>query len=363
MKRHYNIPVFLPHAACPFRCVFCDQHLITARQTLPTPQEAADIIHRNLTTIPPDAEVEIAFFGGSFTALPLTEQEAYLAAARPFLAGGRVKSLRISTRPDCLSEEIFALLRRYDVRVIELGIQSFDDDVLRASGRGYPAAAAEQGCRAVQEAGFTLGVQLMPGLPGDTPEKSVNAAKKAVALGAKMARIYPTVVLKGTALARMADQGRYTPLTVPEAVETAARMRMVLDAAGIPVIRVGLYVGEELQNPENVRGGAYHSALGELVEQRIFAWQTERLLEMLPPGEKPAVFFVSPRDVSKFVGFTGENKRKLQAKYGTMKLRTLPEENTGWVGIALHPGARQPEYLLSRAEFLEGAAATASRQS
>lgn len=357
MKRHYNIPVFLPHAACPFRCVFCDQHLITAQKNVPSPQEVNGILRETLSTIPEGAEVEAAFFGGSFTALDAAVQESYLAVVQPWLASGRIQSIRVSTRPDCIDEETLQRLARYHVKVIELGVQSFDAEVLRASGRGYTPETAEAACRSIREAGFLLGVQLMPGLPQDTLEKCMASARKTVELRADMVRIYPTVVLKGTALARMMADGRYEALSVERAVEIAKEMRLLFDRAQIPVIRLGLYAGEDLQNAENICGGAFHPALGELVEQKIFLEQTEMLLEeyrRTEPAAAPLVFYVNRRDLSKFMGQKRKNRQMLQKKCGgcAMRIQGIETNERDWVGIGPE-GIGQPVYRLTRTEYLK----------
>lgn len=350
-NKHYNIPVFLPHAACPFRCVFCDQNLITSTKSLPTTEEAKDIIEETLMTIPVNSFVEIAFFGGSFTALSLEKQESYLKIAFPYLQSKRVQSIRVSTRPDFISDENLSLLRDYGVKTIELGIQSFDDEVLHASGRGYDSSIAIEACKKIKESGFLLGIQLMPGLPQDTSKKSIDSANKAVTLHADMVRIYPTVVLRGTALARMYENGRYFPISLPEAISTAAIMKMIFDKAEIPVIRLGLYVGKDLQNTENVLGGAFHPSLGERVEQRIFQIQIEKLLENETIVPKEIVSLeVNRRDYSKLIGYRRENLDFFSKKYNCrIDVKGVDSLEYGWVSMIR---GKKVNKKLTRKDFL-----------
>ena len=351
MKRHYNIPIFLPYAACPFRCVYCDQHLITSQVQVPQPHEIGAKIEQTLSTISENAEVEIAFFGGTFTALPWEQQEVYLKTVQPWLKMGRVQRIRLSTRPDCIERQNVERLKSYGVQVVELGIQSFDDAVLRASGRGYTSLEAQEACTLIKAMGLKLGVQLMPGLPQDTLEKSVASAEKTIDLEADMVRIYPTVVLKGTPLERMMERGLYCPLGLEEAVEVSKEMRIRFEMAQIPVIRLGLYIGEDLQDVQNVCGGAFHPALGELVEQRIFYEQTQLLLKNRPFADERLVFYVNQKDVSKFMGWRRENWQRLQQCCGAIRFHKEVCEERDWVGLG-REGSTAPEVVLHRQDYL-----------
>ena len=351
-KRHCNIPIFLPHAACPFRCVFCDQHLITAQSEIPTPGAVRRMIQQALTTIPEKTETEAAFFGGNFTALPFLQQEEYLQTVQPWLKTGKIQSIRISTRPDCIDPEKLSWLKNYGVRVIELGIQSFDSQVLRATGRGYTVEQARRACRAIKKSGIQLGIQLMPGLPQDTPEKSVASARIAVEEQADMVRIYPTVVLRSTPLEKMMQEGTYQALSVEEAIEIAKTMRLIFEAHQIPVIRVGLHAGEDLQDPHNICGGAFHPAFGERVEQRIFYEQTQTLLQALPVRTDAPTIFLNQRDLSKFLGWRRENWRKLKQKYGRISVRGISSDKKNWIGVG-GERALEPEYVLRREDYVK----------
>jgi histone acetyltransferase (RNA polymerase elongator complex component) len=309
--KHYTIPIFLPFLACPGRCVFCDQHVITQQEQVLPPEGVAAEVSACLATLPAGAAAEVAFFGGNFTALPLSRQLCYAQAVHPFIAQGRVRGIRISTRPDCIFPEQLDTLRAAGVTVIELGVQSFTDEALRQSARGYDAATAEQACRRVREAGFSLGVQLMPGLPGDDRDACLASTRVAVALQPDMIRIYPTVVLAGTELAQSWLRKVYRPLTLAEAIDWVREMFLLFTAAGIAVIRMGLQSGENLDRGGKVLAGPYHPAFGELVEQSVFLEQA-LVLAADASAESQVWFFVHPRDQSKLIGYKRQNVLELR---------------------------------------------------
>ncbi|MCI6012935.1 MAG: radical SAM protein, partial [Firmicutes bacterium] len=242
MKKHAIIPIFIPHRGCPNDCVFCNQRKITAHQTPVLPEDICETVETWLSTLEPRhmETIELAFFGGSFTGLPMEEQTAFLQVARSYKDAGRIHQIHLSTRPDYISREILDNLKCWGVDVIELGVQSFDEDVLRASGRGHDASCVYESSRLIQEYGFTLGIQLMIGLPGDTMEKDLYSARETVKIGPSIARLYPTVVIRDTALYDMYLSGAYTPMTERDAVERTKEMYKILDAADINIIRVGL---------------------------------------------------------------------------------------------------------------------------
>jgi len=218
MSRHINIPVFIPHEGCPNDCIFCNQRKISGTLRAPNEQEIRKIIEEHLETARDEDFCEIAFFGGSFTGLPIYRQEQYLGIARHYVETGRVKGIRLSTRPDYINDEILDFLKEYSVKVVELGIQSLDEEVLRRSNRHYSPETALLACRMIKEHGLSLGVQTMIGLPGDTLEKSINTARRLIELKPDMARIYPTLVISGTALEQEYLNKRYSPLSLNEAV-------------------------------------------------------------------------------------------------------------------------------------------------
>ena len=289
MKEHAIIPIFIPHRGCPHACVFCDQRAITARDGDITPKQAEEIIEDYLPTLSGRglSEIEIAFFGGSFTGIPMEEQSAFLTVAKKYKDAGKVSRIRLSTRPDYINEEILRNLKDYSVDTIELGVQSFDEAVLAASGRGHDAASVYRACEQIRAYGFQLGIQLMIGLPRDTRETAVRSARLAAELAPEMARLYPTVILKNTELCRMYQSGSYVPPTHEEMVGTVAEMYRILTEAGVNVIRVGLKSTELISESGDsaVFGNSYHPAFRQLV-QGVLARQKieERIREIL--GER-----------------------------------------------------------------------------
>lgn len=310
--KHANIAVFIPHLGCPYKCLFCDQNRISRLGLAPPPSDIPELIEKYLSTMGQSrSSVELAFFGGSFTALPKLQQEAYLASARPYLNRGIVQGIRLSTRPDFIDEQILEFLKEWGVTTIELGIQSFDDRVLYMSGRDYSSKQAEKACRLVKQAGFSLGIQLMIGLPGDELAAVYHSTRRAISLEPDLVRIYPTLVIKDTGLEHMLVKGTFQPLDLEQAVEICKEMYLAFQIRGIPVVRMGLHPGEELRSPGAVLAGPYHPSFGELVKQAVFKEQAVMLIQDLikeNPDERQIVLLVNKRDLSKM---TGNKKRNL----------------------------------------------------
>lgn len=268
-KRHVNIPIFIPHEGCPNNCVFCNQHTITQTGG-GAGRDITKEIESCLATVNSDeCECEIAFFGGSFTGIDRTDMVRLLKCAYGYIESGRVASVRLSTRPDYIDGEILDILAKYGVRHIELGIQSMDDKVLTASGRGHTAETTRKACALITERGFSLTGQMMVGLPGATVQSEIATAEEICRMGADSARIYPTVVFYDTELCNMAKRGEYTPLTNDEAVQRCAAVYGVFVKGGVKLLRIGLQSGEGLLS-ENIYGGANHSAIGELAISRYY---------------------------------------------------------------------------------------------
>lgn len=273
MKKHAIIPIFIPHLGCPCQCVFCNQQKITARTKAVSTDEVRETVERYLSTLAglDPSEIEIAFYGGSFTAIPIDAQTAYLEVANEYIDQGRVSSLHISTRPDCIDEEILSNLKRYNVSTIELGVQSFSDEVLRLSKRGHDSDTARKAARLVKERGFKLGIQLMIGLPGDSLESCIYSARETAALSPELARLYPTLVIDGTELYDMYEDGNYEALSKEEALLRTKEMYKILHKAGINIMRVGLKSTDIIGGSDlsAINGGTYHPAFRQLVEGEI----------------------------------------------------------------------------------------------
>lgn len=316
--RRRIIPIFVPHLGCPNQCVFCDQKRISG-SLFPA---CGDTVRHTLDALN-GTGYELAFYGGSFTAIETERQKELLSAAEPYRASGLISSIRVSTRPDAIDAEVLARLHRYGVETIELGAQSMTEDVLRRSGRGHSALDTQRAAALIKKAGFQLILQLMTGLPGESRQSALISAQRLAALGPDGVRLYPTVILRGTALEELWRRGEYKEHTVEDAVECCADILPVFEAAHIPVIRLGLNPTEELSGGA-VAGGAYHPALGELVKSRIWL---RRMREALRDIEEMVniIIFVPPEALSQAIGQKRQNLLALMEEYRLQSLKIRPD--------------------------------------
>ena len=319
-KRHVNIPVFIPHEGCPNACVFCNQRSISGTKRF-SPESVDAIIADALSTVGEDAECEIAFFGGSFTGIDRSLMLYLLSVAQKYVDDGRVESIRLSTRPDYINDEIIADLSRFSVKTVELGLQSFSDEVLSASGRGHDAECAREACRKLKAAGFTLIGQMMIGLPGSNTESEILTAREIIDAGADGARVYPTVVFYDTELACMAERGEYVPLSNEDAVMRTKAVLDVFDRARVPCIRVGLQASENLSDESCVMAGANHSAIGELAMGELYYERICAEIERIGIRDGELTVLVPRGAVSKAVGQKKKNKERILQKYGFRKIK------------------------------------------
>lgn len=299
-------PVFIPHAGCPHRCLFCAQDRSSGTSSVP---DLATIDQWLDSVLPSRGDGEVAYYGGTFSMLPLSYQEDLLGIARSYIDRGRVSSVRISTRPDGLNLQTVARLQSAGVSTVEIGCQSFSDAVLKAAKRGHSAAENSEAVRACQSLAVRVGVQLMPGLPGADHDEAIGSLRQALALRPNFLRIYPTVVLGGTALADLWKSSAFLPWSLDKAVDTCADMLHHCHRAGVPVIRLGLQ--QEPMLEESLLAGPYHPAFGQLVRSRL--WR--RLV--LQTGELDDVLVVHPDDMSDVIGHRGENRDWLKNKFKT----------------------------------------------
>ena len=322
-KNHRNIPIFIPHLGCPNMCVFCNQRSISGKQSF-CRESVKDEIDAALATIPKDCEVEIAYFGGSFTGIDRELMIYLLDVAEDYVKNPRegracVTGIRMSTRPDYINDEIIGILSRYTVKTVELGLQSMRDEVLIRSKRGHTAADAESACRMIKKAGYSLVGQMMIGLPGSNIEDEIYTAEKICEMGADGARIYPTVVFYDTELAKMACGGEYEMLRIDDAVERSKEVLKIFKSHGVKCIRIGLCASDNLGDDSCVMGGANHPSLGELVMgeeyfDRMTASADMLLRECKDTGGE-LVFTVPTGEMSKAVGQKGKNRKRLEEKY------------------------------------------------
>lgn len=317
-KKHINIPIFIPHLGCPNDCAFCNQRSISGR----THFDISDVrrqIEEALSTAG-ERESEIAFFGGSFTGIDRALMVSLLEIAEEYVRAGKVGSIRLSTRPDYINEEILDILGRYSVKTIELGIQSASDKVLVASKRGHTLSDTVKACKLIKERGFDLVGQMMIGLPMSDGDSEIETAKLICELGASEARIYPIVILKNTHLTKMVESGEYIPLTESELVGRSASVLEVFRNNGVKVLRIGLHSGTELNSGEEIACGYYHPAMGELVEGELYYRELEKRLMTLDSPKKITV--TVPRgELSKAIGQNGRNRRRLTEKLGLISIK------------------------------------------
>ncbi len=322
------IPVFIPHVGCPHNCVFCDQKSIAGSVCAPTPEQVSKQVEQALEK-PHKSPPQVAFYGGSFTAIPVDDQMAYLDAVKKWVENGELSGVRVSTRPDFIDNAIVARLWDNGVRTIELGIQSFDDGVLKASGRGHSSRAGIDAVKCIKKHGMGLILQLMAGLPGDTRETALASAYQAAELYPDGVRIYPVAVIENTALAKLYKSGKYKPLSVDEAIEWAADMLEVFIDEDIPVIRIGLNPSESLEPV--VLAGAYHPALGELVRSRVYLRRArESIKEINPQPGADIILKCGKRYVSAVCGQKALNRITLEEEFKAASLRVREAELKEW---------------------------------
>lgn len=325
LKSKWIIPVFIPHYGCPHQCIFCNQHQITGQGQSVTPEYVYTVIERWLTHIDPSAtNIEVAFYGGSFTALPLKTQQLLLAPAKRALVAGKITALRVSTRPDCITTAVIDLLRTNGVSTVELGVQSLDNQVLTRAGRGHTAEDVLAAVRLLKEQGLAVGIQLMPGLPGETFLSLVATTVATIALKPQFVRIYPVVVLAGTPLAQLYREYCYQPLSMAQAVEQAAFMHVLFEDHNIQVIRTGLQATSELDKATVVLAGPYHPAFGELVTAYIYKQSVDAWLEKLKPVGKVTIH-CSQQLVSKVRGQKNSNMLDWSANYKEASFTIIPD--------------------------------------
>lgn len=308
--KHYNIPIFISHFGCPNDCVFCNQKKINGRETDVTLEDVRNIIETYLETLPKKSKKEVAFFGGTFTGISMDLQRQYLAVVNEYIKKGKIDGIRLSTRPDYINKEIVDMLKSFGVTTVELGVQSFDEKVLKKSHRFYPMEKVYMASKLIKEAGIELGIQLMIGLPEATVESDIESARRTVEIAPNIARIYPTLVIKETHLEKMYKEGKYEPLTIDEAVKRCKKIQSLLEINGINVIRVGLQPTEELKEGENVLGGPFHPAFKELVNGEIFYDFFSKIYE----NEKRLEIEANEKDISSIVGIKKVNKIRLDMK-------------------------------------------------
>ena len=320
MKNHYIIPIFVPHLGCPNDCVFCNQRSISGKSKQVKGADVKRIVHEYLETFKDEeAHKEVAFFGGSFTGIKEELQEELLKAAYEYVESGDIDSIRVSTRPDYIDKEVLKRLKKYKVKTIELGVQSSNDYILGQAKRGHTFEDVKKASKLIKRYGFTLGHQMMVGLPDSTKIDELNTARDLAKLKPKIMRIYPVLVIKNTELAKMYESGEYEPINLERAVETCKELYYFFEQKRINIIRMGLQNTDLISNPEKmeseVLAGPYHEAFGQLVESRIWYDSIVNKIKQFNVKVKEVEIELNPRDVNHVIGHKKENVEKLREFY------------------------------------------------
>ena len=320
MKKEYIIPIFVPHLGCPNNCTFCNQKRISGQTKMVTAQDVKDTIDFFLKHFRDDYKyVEVAFFGGSFTAIDEKTQVELLEAVQEYIQNKKVNSIRISTRPDCIDKEILKRMKKYHVKTIELGVQSTNNYILKRCKRGHTYEDTKKASKLIRRYGFILGHQMMVGLPESTKQDEINTAKELIRLKPKIVRIYPVLVIKDTELADEYERGDYTPLTVGQAVERCKEIVDLFNRNKINVIRVGLQNTEEITDPgtekSSVIAGPYHPAFRQLVESSMWYDEIVSKIKKINAKVKKVKIIANDVNVNNIIGHKKENIEKLKDVY------------------------------------------------
>ena len=320
MKKQYIIPIFVPHLGCPNDCIFCNQKSISGQKSNMTKEKAKEIIENYLKSIDKEnAQIEIAFFGGSFTAIEEERQEELLQVASEFVKSGQVESIRVSTRPDAIDKKILKRLKKYKVKTIELGVQSSNNYILKRINRGHTFEDVKRAAKLIRWNGFRLGVQMMVGLPESTTIDEINTAKELIKLKPKMVRIYPVLVIKNTPLEKELEKGTYKPLTLVQAVEVCKEIVRLFHNKNIDIIRIGLQPTDEISEPGSEKSevveGPYHPAFRQLVESAMWYDAIVGKIKRLNVKVKEVEVTVNPVDANNVIGHKKENVKNLKELY------------------------------------------------
>lgn len=354
MKNPLIIPFFIPHAGCPFTCVYCNQWEISGRSDVLKPEEIDRCVEEYLkhTRLWPGRYVEIAFYGGSFTAISPEIQEAFLGAAAAQKKKGRIMGIRLSTRPDYINQEILERLLYYGVTTVELGVQSLVDEVLEKTYRGHTVEDVAQATRLIRKYPLQLGYQLMLGLPGDSFSSARLTGERTVKADPDFVRIYPTLVLKGTTLESWYQEGKYHPWSLEEAVEAASYWLGLFSFYDIPVIRMGLQAAENLSPERDLVVGPYHPAFGELVESRLMLEQIIFALKQLNVGRRETLTIAfHPRAQSKVIGQKKLNLSFLRETYAFECINLIAKDELGEYDLEINTALKT--VMIKRQDFLK----------
>lgn len=350
MSKQYIIPIFVPHLGCPNDCIFCNQKSISGQMKQVTEEEVEKTIQEFLNSFKDEnLYTEIAFFGGSFTGIDIELQEKLLKIAYKYVKEKKVDGIRVSTRPDYIDKNELKLLKKYGVKTIELGVQSANDYILKKAKRGHTFEDVKKASKLIRGYGFTLGHQMMVGLPDSTWIDEMNTAKELAKLKPKIIRIYPVLVIKRTELETEFAKGEYHPITLEQAVERCKELYYFFDKKKITVIRMGLQNTDIISNPENVSSevvaGPYHEAFGQLVEDSIWYDKILNAIKKVNTKVAEIEIEVNPENINNVIGHKKENIQKLKELY---EVEVRPKQN-----FNIKPGDFKVNIIKTYKEFLD----------
>ena len=333
-KKHYIIPIFISHIGCPHQCVFCNQDKIAKEVSKEvTAKDVIDTVDEYLKTIDyKNATVEISFFGGTFTAIDVNKQKELLSVARDYKERKFISKIRMSTRPDAINNYILSYLKDYKVDIIELGVQSLNEEVLRLAGRGHTVKDVEVASKLIKEYGFTLGHQIMPGLPGDNFNIDIETVKKSIEMNPDICRIYPSLVIKDTPMEKMYERGEYIPYSLEEAVNISKELYRMYKKANVKIIRVGLQPTENITWGKDLVDGPFHPAFRELVEGSLICDEIKKSIN----EDEDILIEINSKDLSKL--YTNKKKyfNELKENHrGKILVKTNDKIKRGKVNIVI----------------------------
>lgn len=305
-----NISIFVPHMGCPHKCSFCDQNAITGQKDIPRAADVIATVEKGLAYIKDSKTTEIAFFGGSFTAIERSYMTELLSAAYPFVKEKRVKGIRLSTRPDAIDERMLEFLKGYGVCAVELGAQSMDDEVLLANLRGHTSEQVKSASKLIKQSGLELGLQMMTGLYKSDLQSDLLTAQKIADLNPETVRIYPAITLEHTLLSRLYKSGEYSPPSLEETVDLCAQLLEFFEGGGIKVIKLGLHSSKDVEG--SYVAGPYHPAFRELCEGRIYLKAAKEAIKNTGEQKGRFTLFVNPAEISKMIGQSKKNITELE---------------------------------------------------
>lgn len=331
-RKHYIIPIFVPHKGCPHNCIFCNQKKITGNEKEIFYDDVVATIDEYLQTIDKnESDVEVSFFGGSFTGIPIQKQNELLSAARNALDQGRIDTIRLSTRPDYIDKRILDNLTVYGVGIIELGVQSLDDQVLLISERGHSSDDVYNAVKLIREYDFKLGLQMMVGLPGDNKQKDIATAQKIIDMRPDFVRIYPALTIKETYMEELYNEGKYVPVSIEEAVDICKQLYIMFEKENIKIIRMGLQATDNINTGKDITAGPFHPAFGEMVESAVLNDMLDYMIQNYFIDVKDIIIEIAPSYISKLYSCRKKYFINITHKYATKTLQVrqsleLPEK-------------------------------------